>query len=101
MAIEKNTPQLVKKGKGKKRPGYKGGGADMGGVADSQGNVGPVEVEEVLLEVIILGQMIEVLKHKLLHIMQLWLQHKNLIEQKMQKIKLGLVLTNQKVNLVV
>ena len=41
MAIEKNTPQLVKKGKGKKRPGYKGGGADMGGVADSQGNVGP------------------------------------------------------------
>ena len=41
MAIEKNTPQLVKKGKGKKRPGYRGGGADMGGVADSQGNVGP------------------------------------------------------------
>ena len=41
MAIEKNTPQLVKKGKGKKRPGYKGGGADMGGAPDSQGNVGP------------------------------------------------------------
>ena len=27
MAIERNTPQLVKKGKGKKRPGYRGGDA--------------------------------------------------------------------------
>ena len=31
MAIEKNTPQLVKKGKGKKRPGYRGEGGYQGG----------------------------------------------------------------------
>ena len=31
MPVERNTPQLVKKGKGKKRPGYRGKGEYQGG----------------------------------------------------------------------
>ena len=31
MAVERTTPQLVKKGKGKKRPGYRGAGGYQGG----------------------------------------------------------------------
>ena len=40
MAIEKNTPQLVKKGKGKKRPGYRGEGGYQGGPSGPSGPSG-------------------------------------------------------------
>ena len=41
MAVEKITPQLVKKGKGKKRPGYRGPGGYQGGGGRSSRSSGP------------------------------------------------------------
>ena len=40
MAVEKITPQLVKKGKGKKRPGYRGPGGYQGGASSRGGPPG-------------------------------------------------------------
>ncbi len=37
MPVERTTPQLVKKGKGKKRPGYRGPGGYQGGGGGSKG----------------------------------------------------------------
>ena len=41
MAVERITPQLVKKGKGKKRPGYRGPGGYQGGGGRSSRSSGP------------------------------------------------------------
>ena len=41
MAVERITPQLVKKGKGKKRPGYRGPGGYQGGGGRSGRSSGP------------------------------------------------------------
>ena len=45
MPVERTTPQLVKKGKGKKRPGYRGddayGGGSRGGGSKGGGSKGP------------------------------------------------------------
>ena len=40
MQVERNTPQLVKKGKGKKRPGYRGSSYGSPGRSSSQGPAG-------------------------------------------------------------
>ena len=40
MAVERITPQLVKKGKGKKRPGYRGPGGYQGGRGGSKASSG-------------------------------------------------------------
>ena len=40
MAVERITPQLVKKGKGKKRPGYRGPGGYQGGASSRGGPPG-------------------------------------------------------------
>ena len=40
MAVEKITPQLVKKGKGKKRPGYRGPGGYQGSSGGSKASSG-------------------------------------------------------------